>query len=313
MKNIIKEPEVVGEVAKETVVVIKGYIFDIIGVLAVAALAFVSLGALQLIPLTWASFGVLLVSFIPLFLTKMILTTNYYLKGTFKGKTTSGYVATLKAYNNIVNAIDGKELAVLDDFCIDFNNNALVIAQTNLLKTVSIPYEHFDKEFINSDNIVVPSLRSIPKKQLSKMYGKEITTVIQKAKHMSVKGISSNNLLGSTTSNDPTNIGANETELQRSDIISTAISSVLSTFLLSIIGVKDISSWGWMGCALVMFKMVYIFVGSYMKYFSGFNDISVKLVNHIARKTDILKEFRFWYQNSQNNLLEKMPENLEEK
>jgi hypothetical protein len=60
-------------------------------------------------------------------------------------------------------------------------------------------------------------------------------------------------------------------------------------------GVKDVLEWGWMGAFLLLFKMLYILCRSYMKYFEGFDDINIRLVNHISRKTDVLKEFDYWY------------------
>lgn len=61
--------------------------------------------------------------------------------------------------------------------------------------------------------------------------------------------------------------------------------------------------WGWVGVIFVIFKLLYIVARSYMQYFDGYQDITVSLVNHISRKTDIIKEFESEYPSTSNSEL----------
>jgi hypothetical protein len=60
---------------------------------------------------------------------------------------------------------------------------------------------------------------------------------------------------------------------------------------MSLIVIKDITTWGWASLIAVLFKVIYMFARSFMSYFSGYDDITVSVANHIARKTDILKMY----------------------
>ena len=54
---------------------------------------------------------------------------------------------------------------------------------------------------------------------------------------------------------------------------------------------KNIADWGWGGLVLVLFKVLYTFARSYTSYFQGYNDMTIDLTNHLARKTDVLKMY----------------------
>ena len=127
------------------------------------------------------------------------------------------------------------------------------------------------------------------------MYGKETAKVICKCKKIKVKGIHVNILLGSISNSDPTDLGKNENEMFRSRRLKYAVVYLIFTFVMALIGVKNILEWGWVGVLFTIFKLLYITCTSYMKYFEGYEDINTNLVNHICRKTDILKEFKYWY------------------
>lgn len=77
---------------------------------------------------------------------------------------------------------------------------------------------------------------------------------------------------------------------------------------MALIGVKNFLEWGWVGLLFTVFKLLYILCSSYMKYFQGYEDICTGLVNHIYRKTDVLKEFDHWYD---TNYVKNTPKEIE--
>jgi hypothetical protein len=70
---------------------------------------------------------------------------------------------------------------------------------------------------------------------------------------------------------------------------------------MSLIAVKNVTQWGWIYAALTLFKILYIALGAYTKYFSGYEDLTVDVVNHTYRKIDVLKQFNHWYSTINTN------------
>ena len=138
----------------------------------------------------------------------------------------------------------------------------------------------------------LPPLKTCSKKFLiQKGYNKAQIKVIKTAKNLHVHGINVSILLSSINVRDVTRIGDDEKTLQTKHMISSTLLYALSTLLLSIMAVKDIGEWGWMGLILTLFKVAYLFAGSYTSYFKGYDNITINLVNHFRRKIDILKMY----------------------
>jgi hypothetical protein len=114
-------------------------------------------------------------------------------------------------------------------------------------------------------------------------------------------------LLGNTESSDSTDIGDNEQDMAKSRLKYNAVTYIICTLFMTLLAIKDILQWGWSGLLLVAFKLIFILCSSLMNHFKGYNDITINLVNHIARKTDILKQFNTWYTtrcSTENNVKE---------
>ena len=132
-------------------------------------------------------------------------------------------------------------------------------------------------------------------KEIKRLYGKEVCNVIKVVKKLSVKGINVNILLGSYSKSDITDLGFTETQLARKRLFLYAFWSLISIVAITLVTAKDIWEWGWIGAAIALFKLLWIVCIAYMRYYQGFDDITIKFANHISRKSDILKEFNSWY------------------
>lgn len=279
---------------EKAVDVVKTWIFDLLAIGVVIAAFLLSLGALDILKVTWENFAELFVDFVPYYLAAIILADNYYMKGTFKAKATYKYTNAMESYSKTAGSLSGHQMQVLPEFCEEFNQKALVKIQSGLLRKVAIDFDIFDKPY-EKVGVTCQPLKVLTKKELLKLYNKDVVKVICKAKKITVKGINENLLLSSIKSYDDTDIGKNETELAKQNNIKNVIRLFVCMFLLSFITFKDINTWGWAGAVLVLFKMVWIFTKSYTQYFKGYNNITINLVNHIVRKDDILKQFNYWY------------------
>lgn len=281
---------------------IKSRMFDFIAVGIVMAMLALNLGVLELRDITLTELCNIFLECIPFFITSVLLSVNFYHKGTFTGKKTENFKSTLRAYSDIVVKLQGKQIDMLPDFCNEYNDRALKQLQENLLKRAAITYDRFNNETTDADNKILKPLKIMSKEELETMYNKEQVGLILKAKKCKIKGICSNVLLGNTPVEDNTDFGDDEKEMDKKNTGKSAIVFLISTLFLSFIGVRDVLQWGWAGLLLTAFKLIYSVCASCMKHFKGYNDITIKLSNHIARKTDVLKQYLYWYSNKTNNV-----------
>lgn len=271
---------------------VKSKMFDLIAVAVVISMILLTLGVLELREVTLKTAINIILEWIPFYLCAVLLNTNFYKKGVFNGKQKDTFTKIVDTYSDLVNKLTGAQLEYLPDFCIKYNADALRQLQEVALKRLSISYELF-----NEGNDKCKPLKIMTKKQLEQLYDKHIAKQICKVIKMRVKGINPNTLLGSTNSSDPTDLGQDEGELRKKRMIKYATGYIFSIGFMTLIAVKNILEWGWAGLLFAAFKILYVFARSYLRYFEGYEDIVVKVANHISRKTDILKEFVSWEEN----------------
>lgn len=276
---------------------IKSKIFDILAMIILVALVALSLGIIERRVITIEEIGNIIVECIPFFLAAMLLNNNYYMKGTFDGKNTKNFKSACLEYSNKISDLDGEQIDSLDEFCEEFNNEALIKKQKSYLNRASISYELFNGGKETGDKTVIDPVKTWSYHKLVHTYGKERAKWIIRARNVQVKGLRVNSLMGTNDNDDITDIGYTETQLAKKRLGFSAISYAFSTLIMALIAVKDVAEWGWFGIALVLFKCIFILVKSYMSYFDGYNDITIHLVHHTNRKTDILKQFEYWYGN----------------
>ena len=289
-------PNVIEDVKTETKKKIKANMYDLLAAAIVIIMFIVALGVMSPKELTWDSLKDVIVSWVPFFLTASFLNYDYYSKGKSKGKQNEGFVSTINAYSKQVSTITGAQMSKLPEFCKYYNEQALEELQTSILTLASIPYERFNDITYDKEGKELKPLKVLSLQDYKKLgYSKDEIKIIVRAKHASVKGIRHNQLLGNTSARDKTNIGHGEGDMTRARTIVSTLSQAVSMFVLCMIGMKDIMEWGWIQAIFVLFRMVWVLCKSYLQYLKGFNDITIRLSNHIARKTDILKEFEYWY------------------
>lgn len=276
---------------------IKSKIFDILAMIILVALVALSLGIIERRIITIEEIGNIIVECIPFFLAAMLLNNNYYMKGTFDGKNTENFKAACLEYSKRIEKLDGEQIDSLDEFCEEFNNEALIKKQKSYLNRASISYELFNDGKETNDNKIHDPIKTWSYHKLVHTYGKERAKWIIRARKTNIKGLRVNSLMGTNDNDDITDIGDTETQLAKKRLGFSAVSYAFSTLIMALIAVKDVKEWGWFGIALVLFKCIFILVKSYMSYFDGYNDITIHLVHHTNRKTDILKQFEYWYGN----------------
>ena len=282
---------------------IKNRTFDIIAVGIIIAMLALNLGVLELRDITFLSIINILLECIPFFITSVLLSTNYYHKGAFAGKSTIKFKTISSTFSDMVIGLSGSEIAELPSFCDEYNDKLLIQLRTNSLKAAAISFDRFDAITIDDKGNELQPLKILSMEELQKLYTDDQVNIILKTKKIKIRGLNPNLLLGNTNCEDSSDLGDDEKSLDKKNIEKSAITYLLSTLLLAMIGVKDILQWGWAGILITIFKLVYVVCSSAMKHFKGYNDITIHLTNHIARKTDILKQFKKWY--SERAIVEK--------
>ena len=274
---------------------LKNKAFDVIGVALVVAVGLVSLGAIELREITPLEIINLFLEALPFYFGSVTLAMNYYRKGIYAGKESSQFTNVVGRYSGKVNNLNGKQLEYLNDFCEDFNDKALRMAQENLLRAVAVRYDKFNDGSIDDDGNEIPPLKRLSKEELVNRYNARVAEYVIKARDVQIKGINVSVLLGNSYDWDITNLGPNERELLNQRAKQYAGSYAVSIVLLSLMAVKNVLDWGWIGFILVAFKLIYILCNAYMKYFEGYDDVTIRITNHISRKTDVLKQYDYWY------------------
>ena len=264
----------------------KKNIYDWLSAAIIVAIVIIGLDIFNLRDVNEHTVKSLFIEWVPFFLAATLLDKNLYSKGMFVGKLTTNYLITMQEYSKQVAKLDGRRLKHLPEFCKYKNDKVLYELQTDILKKEGISIDDFEE------------LKKLPKQKLQEQFTKEQINAIYKAKNAKIVGLRVNLLLGSNNVEDETNLGPTEHDIVKLHTVGTAISYVGSTAIMTLIGLKDILLWGWAGILIILFKTAYIFVKAYMSYFKGYSDVTIKLVNHIVRKTDTLKEYDYYYDNN---------------
>ena len=277
---------------------VKNKIFDFIAVGIIVAMTALSLGVVELRTMSLKEIADILLECAPFYIAATMLSTNFYMKGSYLAKSNEVFKNAIKYYSDCVNNLSGKQMTMLPQFCIAYNDRILKNMRENMLHSAALTFEQYDE---GDDKINIP-LKIASCKKLKDVYGKEVANVIRKCKKIKIKGICPNILLSNNINDDSTDLGLDERQLMKRRTISYSSLYLISIFLMSLIAVKDVLKWGWMGAFLTLFKVMYIAINAYMKYFDGYEDINVNVVDHIYRKTDVLKEFEYWYSEVNNEV-----------
>lgn len=273
----------------------KDRMFDLIAVGLIICVGLLNLGAIGLREITLLEVMNMILEAIPFYLASVTLALNFYKKGVYAAKITEIFTGTVKIYSHKVNKLTGKQLDNLCDFCTEYNDKALKIGQENILRAVAIKYSRYKEITYDSDGKELRPLCQLSKEELVRQQGTRVAEHVLAANRLKVKGLNPNTLLGNNDYWDITDLGKNEQELLKQQTKSYAGSFAVSTMLLTIMTIKDIMQWGWVGFILIAFKLIFILCRCYFEYFKGYEDITIRVVNHISRKTDVLKQYDYWY------------------
>lgn len=277
--------------------IVKDRAFDLVGAGLIIAVGMICLGAVELRNITLREALNILAEALPFYLATVCLCTNYYQKGVQYGKMTDGFKNIVTFYSDKINNLTSKQLQVMPTFCEQYNDKALRQLQEPILKSVAITFEEFNENH-SVDGKIIRALKTWSAEALKETYGEFTAKHIIKARSQKIHGINSNILMSSFSNKDMTDIGVSEAQLLKRRTGMFAAMNAVSTVVLTLLSVKSFIDWGWAGAVLVVFKLLYILCRSYMKYYSGYNDITIRVSNHISRKCDILKEFAQWFEES---------------
>ena len=251
---------------------IKNKVFDIIGIAILVAMFALMLDIVEGRPFTLESLKEVVVQVIPFYICAMLLSLNYYKKGSYGGKNTQSFIETVTKYSEAVDSLSGMHIRHLNDFCKEYNEQELKNLQTAILSREGIEYSLFEKEYIKLSN-----------KELKAKIGKTGAKLVRKAKKAKVVGVNPNILLGNRKCADSTDLGPTEVQLARLRGAGYVFSYLATIAFLTFLIVKNILEWNWLSLIYELAKVIYIFVRSYMRYFEGYEDITVKLQNSINR------------------------------
>ena len=270
--------------------IVKNKIFDVVAILTVVIMSLISLGALELRDITLETIADIFIEAFPFYLAATMLSRNYYTKGTYVGKEQDTYVIAGKYYSEQVIKLDGKALTILPVFCREYNDKVLKNMQEAILHSAALTM----KQFHEYDDKAKAPLKIVPYKNVKNLYGPVVAKAVEKCKKAKIKGLNPNVLLSNLNNPDGTDLGYNEKELAKKRTYTYAISYLFAMLFMSLIAIKSILDWGWIGVFITLFKLAFVVLSALTRYFEGYEDITVSVVDHLYRKSDVLKEFDYW-------------------
>ena len=274
---------------------IKNKVFDFIGGAILVALSALMLNVLEGRPFTMETLTQVLAELLPFYICAMLLSLNYYKKGSYNGKSTQKFLDVVERYSDITDALTGNEIRYLREYCKEYNDEELKNLQIAILSVEGIKYEDFIE------------FRKLGYWKLRKTKGKLFAKAIHNAKKVSVSGINSNILLGNRKSADGTDLGPSESQMLAGRGLWYGAGYIFTIGFFVFLTVKNITQWDWKELLFELAKVIYIFVRSYMRYFEGYEDITIKLANSINRKADILKSYRAWFKENKPDKVDEEP------
>ena len=111
---------------KQTIIAfIKNQVFDLIGLAIVISMMALMLNIVEGRPFTLETFKQVTMMVIPFYICAMMLSLNYYKKGSYAGKRTTQFESTVKEYSDIVGNLTGDQIRHFREFCKEYNNTEL--------------------------------------------------------------------------------------------------------------------------------------------------------------------------------------------
>lgn len=269
---------------------ISTWIYYIFAGAVVVVMIFLQLGGIQLNKdIEWHD---IILDAVPLFFASILLDRIFYYNGVSKGKKTKNYFGAVQEFSTLAN-LTGEEIDVLPDFCREFNAKALRNKRKTLLSYAVVSIEHFESEHETKNGTHLP-LQVTPNRIIRKEFGWERSRWIRKAKRAKIKGLTACKLTSEQATMDDTNTGFGERGYATIQTIKKVVGYALSFLLFALITVKDVATWGWVGVGILLFKITFTLGSSILSQAKGYQDITVSVVAHYNRKSDILKQFKSW-------------------
>lgn len=273
---------------------VASWIYYIFAGAVVLVMIFLQLGGIQLNKdIQWHD---IIVDAVPLFFASILLDRIFYYNGVSRAKKTKNYFGAVQEFSTLAN-LTGEETDTLPDFCREFNARALRNKRKTILSYAVVSVEHFEAEYkIGEDEKAVhPPLQIMSNKDIEKEFGKERAKWIIKAKNAKIKGLTASSLTSEQTTMDDTDTGLGEKDFANIQTVKKIVGYALSFLLFACITVKDVATWGWAGVGILLFKIVFTVGCSILSQARGYQDITVSVVAHYNRKSDILKQFKAWH------------------
>lgn len=237
----------------------------------------------------WASVGTLITTYI----ASLIIANNEYNNGVWRGKDTQKYKDATNTYNTKANLSGAKKLA-LPKFCSEYSKQLKEDYQRTVLEDMCISYERFADDYI-VDGETFPAYKTLSKKELYAVLGKEKGKVAWSVKRYKVKEIKSSDILDRERAKNEKRIGATEDELKRSETVSNLIVFFIFAVFTSVFAVVGTHGLTLASFGMFVYQCSIIIMRSVTAHLKGYFNIVVKIVARMAQQGDYLDMFETWY------------------
>ncbi len=271
--------------------------------IAVEVLVFASMFLLQFGTLgfstagLWASLGTLITTYV----ASVFIAYNEYKNGVMRGKNTEKYKTALTAYIEKANLSGDKKIA-LPKWCSYYTKEVKEMYQRTTLEDACIPYEHFNADYIDKDGMERPALKTLTKKQIYALLGKEKGKIVCKVKKHKIYELKSRDILDGRRIKSDTKTRESEEELEKRELLSDLITFFFFAIFTSVFVIVSTHGLTLATFGMFLYQCAIILSRGIMSHFRGYSNVTVNLVARMAEQSDYIDMFETWYANEKLNV-----------
>ena len=204
--------------------------------------------------------------------------------GTRAGKNTSLYTKTKAEYDAIKKRIvAGNNQIYLGDFCRWYIENELQHARKDVLESVGIDYQEYQKRWVGADKKTIKSNNELSKREKDAIISANEIKPVKLTQEMLLKRERGNKRRAP--------LGVSPKAKRRTKYSIKLITTVSTSIFTCMLALDVISNPSWATFAELCIKLLFVVLSGFTGYKMGYENITIDTVDYILDQTDLLVQF----------------------
>ena len=204
--------------------------------------------------------------------------------GTRAGKNTSLYTSTKAEYDAIKKRIvDGNNQIYLGDFCRWYIDNELKHARTDILQSVGIDYEEYQKQWVSADKQTIKKNENLSEREKDAIISANEIKPVKLTQEMLLKRERGNKRRAP--------LGVSPKAKRRTKYSIKLVTTVSTSIFTCMLALDVISNPSWATFAELCIKLLFVVLSGFTGYKMGYENVTIDTVDYILDQTDLLVQF----------------------